>query len=127
MRLAALTFIWHHRHEVIRLAQSDPVELNPQSCGARCQTPHYLVLARFWCKRAESRRSYRKETKAVDRMLEGSHAELNKTDRTVYISLKTWDFLVSGDSDLHQKRARTLYLRMALPCYWFFLAFGAPD
>src|SRR5450755_4288048 len=47
------------------------------------------------------RRSYRKETKAVDRMSETPHAELYRTDSTVYISLKTWDFLVPWDSDLH--------------------------
>jgi hypothetical protein len=54
------------------------------------------------------RRSYRKETKAVARMSEIPTPSLTKTDSTVHILLKTWDFLVPGDSELHQKRARTI-------------------
>src|ERR1022692_991832 len=72
-----------------------------------CQTQHYLVLARFWCNQAESGGAIVKKPRQLIECQRVPTPSLTKTDSTVLISLKTWDFLVPGDSDLHQKRART--------------------
>src|SRR5450755_1284720 len=75
-----------------------------------CQTQHYLVLALFWCNQAESGGAIVKKPRQLIECQRLPTPSLTKTDSTVYISLKTWDFLVPGDSDLHQKRARTFRL-----------------
>ena len=76
-------------------------------CQQSCQTQTYLVLARFWCNQAESGGAIVKKPRQLIECQRVPTPSLTKTDSTVLISLKTWDFLVPGDSDLHQKRART--------------------
>jgi len=66
-----------------------------------------MVLARFWCNQAESGGAIVKKPRQLIECQRVPTPSLTKTDSTVHISLKTWDFLVPGDSDLHQKRART--------------------
>src|ERR1039457_1303550 len=75
-----------------------------------------MVLALFWCNQAESGGAIVKKPRHLIECPRVPTPSLTKTDSTVSISLKTWDFLVPGDSDLHQKRARTRYLRMILEC-----------
>ena len=66
------------------------------------------VLALFWCNQAESGGAIVKKPRQLIECQRVPTPSLTKTDSTVLISLKTWDFLVPGDSDLHQKRARTI-------------------
>src|SRR5450755_3046930 len=92
------------------VAESIPI-LTRASSGTQFLAPETRpsgLVPCFWCNQAESGGAIAKKPRQLIECQRVPTPGFTKTDSAVYISLKIWDFLVSGNSDLHQTWTRTI-------------------